>query len=74
MYPNLANDNGRLTASVTLRPEADDLTEEEAAQQFSQMRNSLLRFVQGYQWGLWARSFILQRKNVHDHACALSII
>ena len=68
----LANDNGRLTASVTLRPEADDLTEEEAAQQFSQMRNSLLRFVQGYQWGLWARSFILQRKNVHDLACALS--
>ena len=68
----LSNENGRLTASVTLRPEADDLTEEEAAGQFSQLRTSLLRFVQGYQWGLWARSFILQRKNVHDLACALS--
>ena len=68
----LANENGRLTASVTLRPEADDLSEDEATRQFSQLRTSLLRFVQGYQWGLWARSFILQRKNVHDLACALS--
>ena len=68
----LTNEDGRLTASVSLRPEADDLTEEEAKQQFSQLRSSLLRFVQGYQWGLWARSFILQRKNIHDLACALA--
>ncbi|MBM6854316.1 endopeptidase La [Mediterraneibacter glycyrrhizinilyticus] len=68
----LTNEDGGLTASVSLRPEADDLTEEEAKQQFSQLRSSLLRFVQGYQWGLWARSFILQRKNIHDLACALA--
>lgn len=68
----LTNEDGRLTASVSLRPEADDLTEEEAKQQFSQLRSSLLRFVQGYQWGLWARSFILQRRNIHDLACALA--
>lgn len=68
----LTNEDGRLTASVSLRPEADDLTEAEAKQQFSQLRSSLLRFVQGYQWGLWARSFILQRKNIHDLACALA--
>lgn len=68
----LTNEDGRLTASVSLRPEADDLTEEEAKQQFSQLRSLLLRFVQGYQWGLWARSFILQRKNIHDLACALA--
>ena len=68
----LTNEDGRLTASVSLRPEADDLSEEEAKQQFSQLRSSLLRFVQGYQWGLWARSFILQRKNIHDLACALA--
>ena len=42
----LSNEDGRLTASVTLRPEADDLTDEEAVQQFSQLRTALLRFVQ----------------------------
>lgn len=68
----LDDENGHLTASFALRPEADDLTEDEAKEQFSQLRASLLRFVQGYQWGLWARSFILQRKNVHDLACSLA--
>ena len=48
------------------------MTEEEEKASFSELRSSLLKFVQGYQWGLWARSFILQRKNVYDLACALT--
>ena len=49
-----------------------DLTDEEEREQFEQVKNSLLRFVQGYQWGLWARNFILQRKNLHDTVCILA--
>ena len=69
---DLEVEGGRLTASASIRPEIPDLTEEEDHRIFRQLRTSLLKFVQGYQWGIWARSFILQRQNVHDLACALS--
>lgn len=64
--------DGEFRASVSLRPETDDLDEQEEAAQFASLRSSLLKFVQGYQWGLWARGFILQRKNMYDTASALS--
>ena len=69
---DLEVEGGRLTASASIRPEIPDLTEEEDHRIFRRLRTSLLKFVQGYQWGIWARSFILQRQNVHDLACALS--
>ena len=64
--------DSRITVSASIRPDTEDMTEEEAKQQFAELRAALLRFVQGYQWGLWARSFILQRKNINDLACALA--
>ena len=65
------SDSG-ITAAASIRAEAADMTESEEKQQFARLRSALLKFVQGYQWGLWARSFILQRKNICDLACALS--
>lgn len=64
--------DSRFTVSASIRPDTEDMTEEEAKQQFAELRAALLRFVQGYQWGLWARSFILQQKNINDLACALA--
>ena len=64
--------DGYITASAASRPETVDMTEGEEKEQFGQLKASLLKFVQGYQWGLWARSFILQRKNINDLACALA--
>ena len=46
--------------------------ENEQQADFTELRTALLRFVQGYQWGLWARGYILQRKNMNDMASALS--
>lgn len=65
------SDSG-ITAAASIRAEAADMTESEEKQHFARLRSALLKFVQGYQWGLWARSFILQRKNICDLACALS--
>ena len=65
------SDSG-ITAADSIRAEAADMTEGEEKQHFARIRSALLKFVQGYQWGLWARSFILQRKNICDLACALS--
>ena len=60
--------DGVLTATASIRPEEADLTAEEEKELFGSLRATLLKFVQGYQWGLWARSFVLQRKNIYDLA------
>ena len=65
-------ENGQILAEASIRAEVDDYTAEEEKAQFLRLRAALLKFVQGYQWGMWARSFILQRKNVYDLGSALS--
>ena len=61
-----------LSDVASIRAEVDDYTAEEEKAQFLRLRAALLKFVQGYQWGMWARSFILQRKNMYDLGSALS--
>lgn len=61
-----------ISVEASIRPETKDISEEEEQDQFSILRSTLLKFVQNYQWGLWARGFLLQRKNLNDTACALS--
>ena len=65
-------ENGQILADASIRAEVDDYTAEEEKPQFLRLRAALLKFVQGYQWGMWARSFILQRKNMYDLGSALS--
>lgn len=65
-------ENGQILADASIRPEVNDYTAEEEKAQFLRLRAALLKFVQGYQWGMWARSFILQRKNMYDLGSALS--
>ena len=65
-------EDGDVRASFVVRPCVEDMPEEEQQNVFAALRADLLRFVQGYQWGLWARGYILQRKNVNDMASSLS--
>ena len=65
-------ENGEILASFSVLPSVEDMPEEEQEKTFAELRSDLLKFVQGYQWGLWARGFILQRKNIFDLASALS--
>ena len=55
--------DNHITATASIRGEISDISDEEEAELFSKLRGALLKFVQGYQWGVWARSYILQRKN-----------
>lgn len=64
--------NEEVQASFSVRPSVEDMPEEEQQEAFARLRSTLLRFVQNYQWGLWARGFILQRKNMWDMASSLS--
>ncbi len=65
-------EDGAVRAAFAVRPSINDLSGREQQQIFSEVRAGLLRFVQGYQWGLWARGFILQRKNIYDLVSSLS--
>lgn len=65
-------EDGEIRAAFAARPSIEDMPEAEQEAAFADLRSALLKFVQGYQWGLWARGFILQRKNVYDLASALS--
>lgn len=64
--------DGQITATAAIRSSVDDMSQEEEKELFTQLRTSLLKFVQNYQWGVWARSYILQRKNLNDLACSLT--
>jgi len=61
-----------LWAEVVECPEKEDLTDEEKKERFTKLRNEYLKFVQNYQWGMWARSFILQWKNINEMAGSMS--
>ena len=60
--------DNHITATASIRGEINDISDEEESELFGKLRGALLKFVQGYQWGVWARSYILQRKNLHDLA------
>ena len=64
--------DGKMTADAAIRGEIDDFPREDEKLLFDQLRRALLKFVQGYQWGVWARSYILQRKSMNDLACSLT--
>ena len=63
---------GEIEASAVIRPDVDDLSRQEEGEHFNQLKNDLLQFIRGFQWGVWARGLILQWKNLNETLCALS--
>lgn len=61
-----------VTAEGSIRLEENDLIVEEAKERFEKVRSKYLKFVQGFQWGVWARSMILHWKNMNEIVCATS--
>ncbi len=61
-----------ITASVTLREDIEDISEEERKERYGKMRDSLLKFVQGFQWGIMARGYILHWKSMEETVSSLA--
>lgn len=61
-----------LQALTTERTQVDDVGPEEQKERFEKMRASILRFIQGFQWGIWARSYILHWKSMEEAVSAIS--
>ena len=66
------NAEGNIDAQIEIRPEIDDMKPEDKKSRFDRIKNKFLKFVQNYQWGLWARGFILQWKNINELACSMT--
>lgn len=64
--------DGTTESEVMSLPEIDDMDEDEKKERFERLRAKFLKFVQNYQWGLWARGFILQWKNINELACSMT--
>lgn len=62
----------KIQAETVIRQEKEDLPAEEENERFEQLKNGLLAFIQNYQWGIWARGYILHWKNMNEIVCALS--
>lgn len=65
-------EEGEVLVSATPLGERADLSAEEEKEKLERLRSSFLKFVQGFQWGVWARSFILHWKSLNEVACALA--
>ena len=61
-----------VSASAAICLDVDDISDEEERERFEKLKKDLLKFAQGFQWGVWARGFILHWKNINEVACALS--
>ena len=61
-----------LQALTTERAQVDDVGPEEQKERFEKMRASILRFIQGFQWGIWAWSYILHWKSMEEAVSAIS--
>lgn len=57
-------------ATTTLRPDLEDISEEEVGRLFERMRGDYLRFIQGFQWGVWVRNVVQHWRSIHEMICA----
>jgi len=62
---------GCIDARYEVRPDIDDISEKELEERFDALKNDFLKFVNSYQWGLWARAMILQWKSINEMACSM---
>lgn len=69
---NIEVAEGNISLEAVNRDEIEDIDAQECQMRFEKMRTSLLRFAQGFQWGVWARSYILHWKSISEVVSALS--
>ncbi len=71
-FTNITVKGDKVNAEITVRPEINDISAEDRKEEFEKIKSEYLKFVQNFQWGLWARGFILQWKNMNELACAMA--
>ena len=63
---------GDVKAKVEPRPDIEDIDEKTLAKRFQDMRGTMIQYIQGTQWGLMARSYVMHWKSMGEMVVALS--
>ncbi len=66
------SENGVLDVTASICNEQDDIDKDEEMKLFEQLRKEILNFVKDFQWGIWARGYVLRWNNMNEMVCALS--
>lgn len=64
--------NGEFMADAAICSECIDLPEEEEKAIYKETKDSLVQFVNGFPWGVWARAFIQHWNTMTEIVCAIS--
>ena len=64
--------NGEFMADAAICSECTDLPEEEEKAIYKETKDSLVQFVNGFPWGVWARAFIQHWNTMTEIVCAIS--
>ena len=68
----LGYEDGKWDVSCSLRPDIADMDEQSREQAYKEVQGALLQFVDGFQWGIVARNYVLRWKNLEEMCVALS--
>lgn len=63
---------GDISATASICPVVNDISEEEQKELYKETKTSLLNFVQGFPWGVWVRAFIQHWNTMAEIICAIS--
>ncbi len=63
---------GEIKVTAEPRPDIDDLSEEEQAERYENVKNAYLHFISGSRWGLMARNYIMQWKTMSEMIATIS--
>ncbi|MCI6868795.1 MAG: AAA family ATPase, partial [Lachnospiraceae bacterium] len=69
---DIENAAGTLSATASIHPVVEDISQEEKKSKFEKIRTSYLQFVQNFQWGVWARNIILRWGSLEEMICSSS--
>ena len=64
--------DGEFMADAAICSEIADLPEEEEKAIYKETKDSLVQFVNGFPWGVWARAFIQHWNTMTEIVCAIS--
>ncbi len=65
-------EEGEIHSEAVIVSEEDDVSDDDIKIRFEKIKSKLLKFIRGFQWGVWARGFILHWKTMNEMVCALS--
>ncbi|MCQ2492014.1 MAG: endopeptidase La [Lachnospiraceae bacterium] len=66
------DENETIYAEAVAAPEFNDMDEADLTIKFEKIKSKVLDFIKQFQWGIWARSFVLHWKTMNEMVCGMA--